>query len=112
MSRGALLLAGATCLAIAIVMGRAASRIWLSSMLVGVTMIFTAALHTLIDGRSWRWSSAITIGGEQLHLRMDAISALFMALLAVVGGAGAVYAREYWGEGAHPRSAGQGRMWW
>ena len=32
--------------------------------------------------------------------------------MAVVGGAGAVYAREYWSEEARPESAGRGRAWW
>jgi hydrogenase-4 component B len=30
----------------------------------------------------------------------------------VVGGAGAVYGREYWADAAHPRSARAGRVWW
>ncbi|MBI4622336.1 MAG: NADH-quinone oxidoreductase subunit H [Verrucomicrobia bacterium] len=45
-------------------------------------------------------------------MRLDGISALFLALLSVVGGAGAVYAREYWADQAHPRSARLGRVWW
>jgi hydrogenase-4 component B len=47
-----------------------------------------------------------------VHLRLDAVSALFLALLGLVGGAGAVYGRDYWTERAHPRSARSGRVWW
>ena len=32
--------------------------------------------------------------------------------MAVVGGAGAAYSREYWAERAHPVSASAGRWWW
>jgi len=54
----------------------------------------------------------LTLGGEVVHLRLDAVSALFLALLGLVGGAGAAYGREYWTERAHPRSARSGRVWW
>ncbi|HUK84112.1 MAG TPA: proton-conducting transporter membrane subunit [Verrucomicrobiae bacterium] len=63
-------------------------------------------------GTAWEWQPGIVIGGEQIHLRLDAMSALFLALLGVVGGMGAVYGREYWSERAHPRSAGASRVWW
>jgi hydrogenase-4 component B len=43
---------------------------------------------------------------------LDAVSALFLALLSVVGSAGAVYSREYWSEKSHPVSAKYGRWWW
>jgi hydrogenase-4 component B len=43
---------------------------------------------------------------------MDGISAVFVALLGVVGGLATVYAREYWADIAHPRSARSGRVWW
>jgi len=47
-----------------------------------------------------------------VHLQLDALSAFFLALLAVVGGVGSAYAREYWSDAAHPRSAPAGRAWW
>jgi len=52
------------------------------------------------------------VSGETLHLRLDGLSALFLALTCVVGGAASVYGREYWTEAAHPRSARTGRLWW
>jgi len=66
----------------------------------------------LVSGGVWDWHSALTLGGEIVHLRLDAVSALFLALLSLVGGAGAVYGREYWTEHAHPRSARSGCIWW
>ncbi|MBU4526014.1 MAG: NADH-quinone oxidoreductase subunit H [Desulfomicrobium sp.] len=45
-------------------------------------------------------------------MRLDEISAFFLLLLCVVGAAGAIYCRSYWPQQAHPRSAGQGRLWW
>jgi hydrogenase-4 component B len=47
-----------------------------------------------------------------LHFRLDGISALFLALLSIVAGAGALYAREYWRDESHPRSARSARAWW
>jgi hydrogenase-4 component B len=47
-----------------------------------------------------------------VHLRLDALSAFFLALLAVLGGVCSAYAREYWPDAAHPRSAPSGRAWW
>lgn len=47
-----------------------------------------------------------------LHLRFDAISALFLALVCLVGSVGAVYSREYWSDCAHPVSAPAARKWW
>ncbi|MBI2408460.1 MAG: NADH-quinone oxidoreductase subunit H [Gemmatimonadetes bacterium] len=52
------------------------------------------------------------VGGETLHLRLDSISAMFLALLCVIAGAGAVYSSAYWTDAMHPRSAGAGRRWW
>lgn len=58
------------------------------------------------------WRSKFTVGGEALHLQLNAISAFFLMLLGVVGGAATVYALEYWSDTAHPRSALSGRVWW
>ena len=37
---------------------------------------------------------------------------MFLALLCLVGGIGALYGHEYWTDRAHPRSARLGRVWW
>ena len=57
-------------------------------------------------------ASAVVVAGDAIHLRLDGLSALFLALLCVIGAAGAVYARSYWSDGKHPRSARAGRTWW
>ena len=41
----------------------------------------------------WEWTSAFVLGGERVHLRLDGLSALFLVLVSIVGGAGAAYAR-------------------
>jgi len=87
-------------------------KAWLASVGVGAFGALGAAVVTLGTDASWELPSAGTFGGEAIHLRLDALSALFLALLAVIGGAGAVYAREYWSDAAHPRSARAGRVWW
>ncbi|MHB1311277.1 MAG: proton-conducting transporter transmembrane domain-containing protein, partial [Gemmatimonadaceae bacterium] len=60
----------------------------------------------------WEWHGMMRLGGEALHLRLDGLSALFLALVAVIGAAGAVYAREYWPDARYPDSAPRGRAWW
>ncbi len=87
-------------------------RLWLALTLIGALAALAAAISVLAGGGVWEWRSAFPVGGEPLHLRLDAIGALFLALLCVVGGAGAVYARDYWADRAHPHSATTGRRWW
>jgi hydrogenase-4 component B len=89
-----------------------APRLWLVGLLVGAAGAFGASVLILTSGTVWEYQNPLTIGGEAIRLRLDAVSALFLALLALVGGAGAVYGREYWTDDAHPRSARQGRVWW
>jgi hydrogenase-4 component B len=88
------------------------SRAWLAFMLTGAAAGLTAALVVLLGTTDWEWQSAFALGGELIHLRLDGLSALFLALLCVVGGAGAAYAREYWSEEHYPASAPRGRAWW
>jgi len=101
---------------IAVATGVAASfrapRVWLAGILVGASAGLVAAAMVLTSGSVWDWRSLACVGGEPLHFRLDAISALFLALLCLISGAGAVYAREYWSDLAHPRSAGPARLWW
>ncbi|MFZ5496639.1 MAG: proton-conducting transporter membrane subunit [Verrucomicrobiota bacterium] len=91
---------------------RTAPRVWLAGTLLGCVAALVAAAGTLTGGGEWDWSAGFRVGGEPVHLRFDAISALFLALTCVVGGAATVYACEYRTDAAHPRSAGVGRLWW
>jgi hydrogenase-4 component B len=69
-----------------------------------------AALTVLLGTTDWEWHNAFKVGGEALHFHVDGLSALFLALVCVVGGAGAVYACEYWPD--RISSAPRGRAWW
>jgi hydrogenase-4 component B len=95
-----------------ILAGMRSPKLWLSGVLVGAAGGLGAAVMVLITGVAWDGRSALTVGGEAVHLRLDAVSAFFLALLCLIGGAGAVYGGEYWTENAHPRSAPLGRVWW
>jgi hydrogenase-4 component B len=112
MSVGPLLLAAGTALLIAIVGGRRLPRLWLAANAAGALAGLGAAVGVLAGGAEWDWRSAVILGGERVHLRLDGLSALFVALLCVVGGLATFYSRGYWTDAAHPRSAGAGRMWW
>lgn len=91
---------------------RQAPRFWLGSVLTGAGAVVLASIVSLTNDNPWDVRLPLRLGGEWLHLRLDALSGLFLGLLGVVGGAGAVYAREYWSETAHPVSAPRGRGWW
>jgi hydrogenase-4 component B len=106
------LLIAAAAMFTSLFVGRTAPRVWLAATLVGVTAALWAAVTVLTGGADWEWRSSFLLGGEPLHLRLDSLSAFFLVLLCVVGGAGSVYAREYWPDSVHPRSARAGRVWW
>ncbi|MFA6546092.1 MAG: proton-conducting transporter membrane subunit, partial [Limisphaerales bacterium] len=109
---GPLLLLAFVALATAIVVGVRSSRWWLALTVTGAVAGLGAALTVLLGATDWEWRSGFSLGGELAHLRLDGVSALFLALLSVVGGTGAVYAREYWSEHHYPASAPRGRLWW
>ena len=107
------LMAGAIVMLVAAALsGARFPRVWLALTLAGTTILLAAAFWTLGGGAEWDWRSGFAVGGERMHLHRDALSAWFLALVAVVGGGGAVYARGYWPDGEHPTSAGRGRAWW
>ena len=90
----------------------AAPRWWIAFTLSAATCTFIAATTVLSGLSVWEWRCGRTVGGEEIFMRLDEISAFFLLLLCVVGAAGAVYSRTYWPQKVHPRSARQGRLWW
>jgi hydrogenase-4 component B len=106
-----LIISGAGML-LSILTGTRAPRLWLACVLAGAASALGASVVALTTAVGWDWHSNIILGGEAIHLRLDALSALFLALVGLVSGAGAVYSREYWSDTAHPRSARAGRVWW
>ncbi len=112
MTPGALLLTSATCLALGILCGRQAPRGWLILTLAGAGLALAASGRVLFAADAWEWHSAMPIAGEHAHLRLDGVSAFFLALLSLVGGAAALYTRDYWNDREYPRSAGRNRMCW
>ncbi len=96
----------------AVFASRAAPRLWLMMTLIAASAAMIAAIQVLAGGAEWEWRSEFPLCGEPVHLRLDSVSAMFIALLSLLGGVGAVYAREYWTDKAHPSSARAGRTWW
>jgi len=63
--------------------------------LSGAAAAVGAAMTVFATGAEWDWLPGFLLGGEALHLRLDGLSGLFVVLVAVVGGAAAVYSRGY-----------------
>lgn len=99
-------------LLLAMCLGRSHPRIWLGLNAIATLGGLHAALITLLTEKTWLWRGGFTLGGETPFLRLDGISALFLVLVCLIGGLGALYAHEYWSEHHHPRSAPRGRCWW
>ena len=112
MTPGVLLLLAAAGLVAGILSGPWFSRAWLAFTLAAAAAGFAAALAVLLGAADWEWRGGFSPGGEVVHLRLDGVSALFLALVCVVGGAGASYSREYWSDDQYPDSAPRGRAWW
>ncbi|PTX91293.1 proton-conducting transporter membrane subunit [Opitutus sp. ER46] len=112
MSLGPLLFAAALGQLAAILASRRVPRLWLGLTVASAAAALLACGTVLFTGAEWDWRGGLPLGGHVLHLRMDALSALFGVLLAIVETAGAIYAREYWADRAHPQSGASGRMWW
>jgi len=89
-----------------------APRLWLFATLAGAGAAFAAAVWILTTGAAWDWQPVFSLGGEPVHLRLDGLSAFFLALLSVLGGVGSLYQQEYWPDKLHPVSAPSGRAWW
>ncbi|MFI5357391.1 MAG: proton-conducting transporter membrane subunit, partial [Opitutales bacterium] len=109
---GSLLLLAAVALVAAVGAGLWSRRLWLGLIFTGGLAVLAAAGRVLAGAADWEWRSAFAVGGEALHVRLDGLSALFLALVGVVGMAGAVYAGEYWSDERHPGTAPRGRAWW
>jgi hydrogenase-4 component B len=112
MTPALLLLISAVGVAVSMVIGPKFPRVWLALILIGSVATCGAALMVLTGADGVDWLSSFRVGGELLHLRLDALSALFLLLVGVIGGTGAVYATEYWSDAQYPQSAPRGRAWW
>jgi hydrogenase-4 component B len=112
MNTGPLLLLASVGVAAAIVAGRRSARLWQAGLIIAAVSALSASIEILLGGTPWIWRGSFAFAGEATLLRLDAISALFLALLSVVGSAGTLYAQSYWPTIEHPRSAGAGRVWW
>ena len=112
MTPGGLLLVSALSLAVGAVMSRRSARLSRAATLVASGSGLVAASWVLAGGGAWEWRPEFWVAGEQLHGRLDGVGALFLVLVAFVGGACAVYGSGYWTEAQHPQTAAQGRRWW
>ncbi len=90
-----------------------APRLWLVLTVLGAAAAFGAGILALCNGApAWDWQPKFAVCGAPVHLRLDALSAFFLLLVSLVGGAATIYSMEYWNDVEHPRSARVGRVWW
>ena len=79
MTPGQLLLIAAGCVAAGIICGAWWPRVWLGLTLAGTTALLSAAVSVLSGLPEWQLLNGPSVGGEPLHLRLDGLSALFLA---------------------------------
>jgi hydrogenase-4 component B len=102
----------ALCSAFAFVFAVRVRRAWLVATVVAALSAMAACVAVFVAGEPWLGRIALRPGGEALQFRLDAISAVFLALLSLIGGLAAVYGQGYWRDEQHPGSAPSGRVWW
>lgn len=112
MTPGWLLLVAGLGMLIGMVSAFRAKRVWLAATITSAVAALAAAAWVLKAGATWVGRTTLAIGGEPIHLQLDGLSAFFLALLALLGGAGSLYAMAYWTDQQHPVSATSGRAWW
>ena len=105
MTVGRFLVLAAFSLLIGAALGRRNSRLWVALTVGGMAAALAAALLVGCGAQDWEWRSSFAPGGEPVHLRLDGLSALFLGLLSVIGGASAVFSSGYWADQDHPGSA-------
>ena len=71
MTPGLLILVAGACTALGLFVFRA-PRVWLVATMVGAAAALAASVWVLVSGQTWDWRLAVTLGGEGLHLRLDA----------------------------------------
>ncbi|MBE2214729.1 MAG: NADH-quinone oxidoreductase subunit H [Opitutaceae bacterium] len=89
-----------------------ARRAWCVTVVGGLFAQLLGAVLVLTSAGTWVFAGTGSFCGQRLVFEVDALSAFFLVLVAVVGGVGAVYGSGYWSESAHPRTARLGRLWW
>lgn len=112
MTTGLWLLIAAASLVISLPIGLKSARGWLAFTLLGSIAGLVAAITVLLGAADWEWRNSFTLGGESLHFYIDGLSALFLVVVCVVGGLGAIYSCGYWPDEVYPDSAPRGRLWW
>ena len=112
MTPGSLLLIAWAMMLAGLLTAYRAPRGWLAATVTGIAAALAAAVWVLATGVTWNWQPEFLLAGEPIHLQLDGLSALFLALLSVLGGAGGWYAGEYRPDRRHPVSAPLGRLWW
>jgi hydrogenase-4 component B len=112
MNTGHVLVGAIAAIVLGGVFGYRRPRLWLCLTLAGALCTAAASLGILATGGVWEWRGAFTIGTEAPHLRLDALGAMFLLLLSVLGGAGALYSHQYWSDHENPDSAPKGRTFW
>jgi len=112
MTQGWLLACAGSGLIVGMAAAFIAPRFWMAITTLSAGAALAAAIGAFTSSTVWDWQPGLVVCGEPVHLRLDALSALFLSLVSIVGGAGAVYSQGYWKDTEHPNSARFGRMWW
>lgn len=86
--------------------------VFVSLVLLGSALGLIAAFRALAGFEGQPWHHDWSVPGGALDLHVDALSAIFLAPIFLIGAIGAVYAFGYWPEHEKQRSAGKLRVFY
>ncbi len=91
---------------------RAGEQLSVAAMLAFGALALFVALRVLLGGGAVELSLPWSVPGGAFEVRIDALSAVFLAPVGLIPALGAVYGRGYWPERDHPHDARQLRFFY
>jgi hydrogenase-4 component B len=91
---------------------RAADRLFVGLMSFAAALGLTAAFRALTGFETGSWSRAWSVPGGVFAVEVDALSAMFLAQIFLIGALGTLYGAGYWSAEKHPDTAAKLRIFY
>src|SRR5437868_2060586 len=87
---------------------RVAAMFMLAGSIAGLVAVFRVALSETTCGMSRPWG----IPGGELSIRIDGVSAMFLAPIFLIAPLGSIYGLGYWSQAEHPHNGRKLRLFY